>query len=57
MCTGWQPKFTAIKEAIDLNTLDITKLFEKLVEHENEMKRLADSKAKSEKKDKNEIFI
>ena len=30
----WQPKFTAIKEANDLTTLDLTNLFGKLEEHE-----------------------
>lgn len=52
MCKEWKTKVTAIKEANDLNTLDITKLFGKLVEHENELKRLADSEVKSKKKEK-----
>lgn len=44
MCKEWQPKVTFIKEYNDLNTLNITKLFRKLPEHENEMKQVADSK-------------
>lgn len=37
MCMEWKPKVTTIKESNDLNT-DITMLFGKLVEHENNMK-------------------
>lgn len=36
MCKERQLKVTAIKESNYLNTLDITKLFWKLVEHEND---------------------
>lgn len=43
MCREWQPRVTAIKDSNDLSTLDITKLFGKIVEHENELKRLANS--------------
>src|SRR3954466_2160636 len=48
----WQPKFTAIKEANDLNTLDLTTLFGKLEEHEQNLKCL-DMHEKRAKKDKN----
>lgn len=50
MCRELQPKVTAIKEASDLSTLDITKLFVKLFDHENGLKLLTDSELKSEKK-------
>lgn len=52
MCREWQPKVIAIKEVNDISTLDIIKLFGKLVEHENELKRLTDSEVKSKKKEK-----
>src|SRR4051812_6657831 len=48
----WQPKITAIKEANDLNTLDITTLFGKLEEHEQHLKCL-DMHEKKVTKDKN----
>src|SRR4051812_39401699 len=48
----WQPKVTAIKEANDLNTLDITTLFGKLEEHEQHLKCL-DMHEKRAKKEKN----
>src|SRR3954470_2341235 len=48
----WQPKVTAIKEANDLNTLDITTLFGKLEEHEQHLKCL-DMHEKRSKKEKN----
>lgn len=37
MYREWKPKVTAIKESNNLSTLDITKLFGKLSEHENEL--------------------
>lgn len=40
------------KKTNDLSTLDITKLFGKLTEHENKLKRLVDSKVKSKNKNK-----
>lgn len=52
MCREWQPKVTAIKESNDLSTLDITNLFGKLVEHENELKRLADNEVSLKNKEK-----
>ncbi|XP_050908751.1 uncharacterized protein LOC127122457 [Lathyrus oleraceus] len=51
----WKPKVTAIKEANDLTTLDITTLFGKLEEHQQELARLEkyEKKIKKEKtKDK-----
>src|SRR3954471_13544466 len=48
----WQPKVTAIKEANDLNTLDITTLFGKLEEHEQRLKCL-DMHEKRAKKENN----
>jgi uncharacterized protein with PIN domain len=36
----WQPKVTAIKEAQNLNTLEITTLFGKLREHEQTLLRV-----------------
>lgn len=41
MCRECQPKVTSIRESHDLKTLDISTLFEKLTEHEKEMKILA----------------
>lgn len=38
MCREWKPKVIARKEENDLSTLDITKFFGKLSEHENELK-------------------
>lgn len=38
MCMEWKAKVVMIKEANDLSTLDITKLFGKLDEHENKLK-------------------
>lgn len=52
MCREWQPKVTAIKESNDLNALDITTLFGKLVQLENKLKQIADSEVKSKKKEK-----
>lgn len=37
ICMEWKPKVTSIKESNDLINLDITKLFGKLAEHENEL--------------------
>jgi hypothetical protein len=34
---NWQPKVTAIKEANDLTTLNLTTLFGKLEEHQQEL--------------------
>ncbi|KAI5383033.1 hypothetical protein KIW84_070437 [Lathyrus oleraceus] len=51
----WQPKVTGIKEANDLTTLDITTLFGKLEEHQQELASLEkyEKKIKKEKtKDK-----
>lgn len=47
----WQPKVTAIKEANDLTTLDITTLFGKLEEHQQELASLEkyEKKIKKEK--------
>lgn len=42
MCREWQPKVTIIKESHDLKTLDVSTLFEKLTEHEHELKKLED---------------
>ena len=47
----WQPKVTMIKEANDLTTLDVTTLFGKLQEHEQELINLNKHK-KKEKKEK-----
>lgn len=52
MCREFQPKVIAMKESKNPCTLDITKLFRKLVEHENELKRLTDCKVKPKKKEK-----
>lgn len=52
MCKEWQPKVTTIKDANDLSFLDITKLFEKLAEHKNKLKRFAGSEVKSKRKEK-----
>src|SRR3954471_12794027 len=46
----WQPKVTAIKDANDLTTLDLTALFGKLEEHEKDLMNLN----KHEKKEKKE---
>ena len=46
----WQPKVTTIKEANNLTTLDVTTLFGKLQEHEQELINLN----KHEKKEKKE---
>jgi hypothetical protein len=37
---NWQPKVTAIKEANDLTTLNLTTLFGKLEEHQQELMTL-----------------
>ena len=37
---SWQPKVTAISESRDLSKMSIVALFEKLMEHELELKRL-----------------
>lgn len=52
MCREFQPKFTTTIFFNNLSTLDITKLFRKLAEHENELKRLAYNEVKSKKRDK-----
>jgi hypothetical protein len=49
----WLPKVTAIKEANDLRTLDMTTLFGKLQEHEQELMNL-EKHEKSQKKEKKE---
>lgn len=51
ICRGWKPKVTTIKESNDLISLNITKLFEKLAGHENELKRIMNSEANSKKKE------
>lgn len=48
----WQPKVIAIKEANNITTLDITTLFGKLEEHQQELISLEKYENKS-KKDKN----
>ena len=50
----WQPKVTAIKEANNLTTLDLTTLFGKLEEHEQELTCLEKHEKKHEKKLKKE---
>lgn len=45
-------RVTTIKESNVLSTLDITKLFGKLSEHESEMEWLTDNEVKSKKKEK-----
>lgn len=52
MCKEWQPKVIAIKESNDLSSLNITKLFGKLAEHESGLKWLTDREVKSKKKEK-----
>jgi hypothetical protein len=49
----WLPKVTAIKEANDLRTLDMTTLFGKLQEHEQELMNL-EKHEKNQKKEKKE---
>lgn len=46
----WQPKVTAIKEDNDLTTLDLTTLFGKLQEHEQELMNLNKFEKKEKKK-------
>ncbi|PNX80237.1 phytoalexin-deficient 4-2 protein [Trifolium pratense] len=48
----WQPKVTAIKEAQNLNTLEITTLFGKLKEHEYTLKRLNAQEESLKRKEK-----
>lgn len=48
----WQPKVTAIKEAQNLRTLEITALFGKLKEHEREIIRLRESEEAPKRKEK-----
>lgn len=49
MCREWKLKVTTIKDSNYLNTLDIIKLFGKLIGHVNELKRLADSEVEKER--------
>lgn len=42
MCWEWKPKVTTIIESNDLNNLVITKLFEKVTEHETELKNVTE---------------
>lgn len=48
----FKPNLTAIKEYNDLSSLEITRLFGKLTEHENVLKRLADGKVSPKNKEK-----
>lgn len=50
MCKEWQLNVTAIKESIDLNNLDIKKLFGKMTKHKNEQKRPAREVSSKRKK-------
>ena len=49
----WQPKISVIKEANNLETLDLTALFGKLEEYEQELNCLDKYKKKLDKKKKN----
>src|SRR3954468_24141436 len=53
----WQPKVTAIKEANDINTLDITTLFGKLEEYEQHLEciDMHEQKVKKEKNMEKEV--
>lgn len=60
----WQPKVTAIEEANDLLTLDITTLFGKLEEHEQELiclekyeKKIKKEKNKEKRLKRNQLLL
>jgi hypothetical protein len=53
----WQPKVTTIKEAQNLNTLEITTLFGKLREHEQTLLRLNAQEGSSKNKEKKGLAL